>query len=604
MSVVVLGLEDVRALVQRPVKSCLIQRAKLQQLRVRFHTETNITDADISIPASNFLSFVKELLPLDKYKIFKQLFQFPLKTTTIVDEIYRELSRVFYAKNASFTYQFTASEVQQDWLNYKQKTLHEPDIWKTTGWQKLKSSPNSFLVVDLPKIQTTDSPEPYFFWLDLEHVIDYQLEEDGKTIDYIIFKQPNNIIEVIDGNSYSLYQVDPKNYNDVTSLIVSTPHELGYCPVIFFWQNAINTKIPDIKANPIFKELSDLDWYLFFTLSKRHLDLYAAYPIYTAYEQECDYENEETGDYCDHGFLRNKDNFFRTNRDGTLIECPACAKRRITGAGSFLEVPVPDPSNGIADLKNAISITTIDKDSLDYNVSELERFKNEIIASTVGNGGNSNDASRKEALNETQIAANYACKTDVLIDLKTNFEYAQKFVDDTVCKLRYGEDFISSAISWGTEFYIFTLQELYDKFKSAKSNGASNAELESISQQILETEYHDNPLVLQRMYTLRQLEPFPNYTVDEVLTMYKTSLIDIKDVVLKINFIIFVDRFERENINILEFGKNLSFSNKITIIQNKLNDYVNERINNAGTVTGAENPVIQPTNTEGQPPQS
>ena len=46
---------------------------------------------------------------------------------------------------------------------------------------------------------------------------------------------------------------------------------------------------------------------------------------------------------------------------------------------------------------------------------------------------------------------------------------------------------------------------------------------------------------------------------------------------IKVNFASFIDRFERENINIIEFGAQLDFDAKIRIIYNKLLEYVKEQ---------------------------
>ena len=247
-------------------------------------------------------------------------------------------------------------------------------------------------------------------------------------------------------------------------------------------------------------------------------------------------------------------------------------------------MPIPSVADGVADLSNPVQITTIDKDSLDYNVKECERLRDDIIVSIVGSGGN---VSEKEAINETQVSANFESKTSVLNTLKTNFEEAQKFVEDTVCRFRYGSSFISSSISWGTEFYVFTTSELYAKYKQAKDNGASNSELDAISQQILEVEYRNNPLVLQRMQILKQLEPYPHKTITEVISLFDKGLLDEELVRLKINFVSYIDRFERENINILEFATNRTLDEKIKIIKDKLISYVqqeNIRVRPAETI--------------------
>lgn len=565
-----LDLNQIKQILQRPSKKQIINKASLMQKRLRFHTETNIAVSDINQPTTLFLDWVSHLLPKDKYNIFLHLFKYPLPTPAVAEDVYRELERVFYSRNSSSSYQFTDSEIAEDWQNFRRSNLNEPEIWKTVGWKRMQVSPNSILIVDLPTQQNTLRPEPYFYWLEIEDVIDYETS-DGTTINWIVFKQPENKIAVFDEVSIRVYQLNEKN--EISGLVSEAIHNLGFCPARFFWTTQLNEKNRELKKNPITKELSNLDWYLFFSISKQHLDLYAPYPIYSAYEADCHYENNETGDYCDGGFLRNSKGDWKFLADGTLEKCPCCGNKRIAGPGSFLEVPVPNVSEGIADLRNPVQITTIDKDSLDYNVDECVRLRNDIIISVVGSGGT---VSEKEAINETQVAANFESKTSVLNALKTNFEQAQKFVEDTICKLRYGEAFISSSISWGTEFYVFTVKELYDKYKQAKDNGASEAELDAISQQIIEVEYRNNPLVMQRMIILKQLEPYPHKTQNEVVTLFDKGLLDKNKVILKLNFSSYVDRFERENINIIAFGANLSLRDKVNTIYKKLLEYVTE----------------------------
>lgn len=568
----VLELNQIKQILQKPSKRQVIQKAVNMQRRLRFHTETNIAVSDINQPTTIFLQWVKTLLPKDKFNIFLQLFKFPLPTPAVVEDVYKELERVFYSRNSSSSYQFTDSELAEDWASYKKNSLNEPEVWKTTGWKKMQVSPNSILVVDLPQIQKSSRPEPYFYWLEIDAVIDYQLSKrDDNVFEWLIFNQPNHQIAVFDDTYIRVYQLNEKN--EIQSLVSEASHDLGYCPARFFWSAQLNEKNKDLKKNPITKELSNLDWYLFFALSKQHLDLYAPYPIYSAYEADCNFENNETGDYCDGGFLRNAKGEYKILNGGTVERCPCCSEKRIAGPGSFLEVPVPNQSEGVADMRNPVQITTIDKDSLDYNVSECARLKNEIVISVVGSGGT---VSEKEAINETQVTANFESKTSVLNALKTNFESAQKFIEDTICKLRYGDAFISSSISWGTEFYVFTVTELYSKYKQAKENGASNSELDAISQQILEVEYRNNPLVLQRMLILKQLEPYPHKTLDEVIKLFEKGLLDEKLVKLKINFNTLIDRFERENINIIEFASKKPLRDKINIITNKLLEYVTE----------------------------
>lgn len=581
----VLDLKQIKEILQKPIKGSLIQKASVMQKRLRFHTETHISRFDLDQPTSIYLDWVKNFLPKDKFNVFLQLFKFPLQTPAVVEDCYRELERVFYSRNSSSTYQFTSSELLEDWLNYRITNLHEPEIWKTEAWKRMQVSINSILIIDLPTEQKSYRPEPYFYWLEIEDVIDFKTKDNHTDFEWIVFRQPENRVAVFDDASIRVYQLNEKN--EIESLVSEAAHDLGYCPARFFWSTPLNEKYKELKKSPLAKELSSLDWYLFFSISKQHLDLYAPYPIYSSYEADCNFENNETGDYCDGGFLRNSKGEYKILNDGTVERCPCCSEKRIAGPGSYIEVPVPNPADGISDMRSPVQITTVDRESLDYNVDECARLKEEIIVSVVGSGGT---VSEKEAINETQVAANFESKTSVLNALKTNFELAQRFVENTICKLRYGSDFISSAISWGTEFYVFTVKELYEKYKQAKENGALNSELDAITQQILEVEYRNNPLVLQRMIILKQLEPFPHLTMNEVVMLSDKQLVDLRKVKLKLNFTQYIDRFERENINILEFASGRTLREKITLITNKLMDYVREEERTAITVGEGQTP--------------
>lgn len=577
-----LDTAKIRDILQKPANSLTLSRASDLQKRLRFHTETNVRMEDIHVPASRFLDWARGFLPKDKFNILMRLFRFPLQTPAIADDVYRELERVFHSRNSSVSYQFDSQELLEDWYNYKRDKLDEPNVWKEKAWKRLQVSPNCVMVVDLPAVQGGLRPEPYFYFLEVESIIDYRLLNDGNSFEWIAFRQPGDKVAVFDDTYIRVFQCKEQS-TDIVRLDTEVEHGLGYCPARFFWGAQLNEEQKDLKSNPLTKELSNLDWYLFFALSKRHLDLYAPYPIYSSYAAECGYQNDLTGDRCDGGFLRGKDGNWKMHADGSIEPCPVCANKRLMGPGSLVELPIPSVQEGIADLRDPVSITTIDSRSLEYNVSECARLRNEIINEVVGVGGS---VSEKEAINETQVAANFEAKTAVLLDLKTHFEAAQKFIDDTVCRLRYGSSFLSSNINWGTEFYVFTVEELYEKLKKAKDNGASESELDSISRQILEVEYKNDPASLSRMLLLKQLEPYPHKTIKEVQELFSMGLLSKEKVELKLNFTSYIDRFERENINIMSFGINLTMEEKVKTILKKLKEYVREEVTDAAGAQG------------------
>jgi hypothetical protein len=574
----VLDLKQIKNALETQKKSGTINRAKIHQDRIRFHAETKLS-SQASYAGTNFLNWVGSLIPSDKSKIFRALFQYPVKTAELTGIIFDKLSRVFDGRNPAFNYQFTSPEDRDDWEYYRQDVLKEPAIWQTDGWENFKTEINSVLVVDLPEEQSGVRPEPYFYWLPIAQVIDYRVNKNTQNMDYIIFKQGFNEngheqIAVIDDLSYRLFTIE---YGDILEEVTNSLHGLAYCPARFFWNDPLALGEPDIKVHPLSKVLESLDWFLFFHTSKRHLDLYGAYPIYSGYESDCDYSNALTGEECDGGHLRDKQGNFMFGADSKLLACPKCGDKRIAGVGSFVTVPVP--LEGEVDLRNPVQMLIVDKSSLDYNVQEVMRLREEIINSVVGvDGGVVNE----QAINEKQVNANFENQSTILNRIKKGFEEAQDFVDETACRLRYGNTFISADINLGTEFYAVDPMELRKRYALAKSNGASTAELDAMQGQILETEYRHNPQQLQRMLTLSQIEPFTHFSREEVFKLQEKQIISQIDFVIKINFTTFVYRFERENGNIIEFGLKRPFHERITIINEKFKEYARQQLSDIG----------------------
>ena len=557
-------------------KADVLSRAKLHQGRIKFHTVKRITTFNspyISIPLTQFLAMAENILPHDKFVLFKALFRYPIKTNEITEVCFDKLSRIFEGRNPAFNYQFVNTAQREDWEQYRSEKLKEPEVWATKGFEFFKYEINSVLIVDLPREQKTPLPEPYFYWLPIDDVITYEANSETGQMDFIVFRRKDEIV-VLDDETYRVWD-DRKHTGQLAGMPkVEAPHDLGYCPARFFWDESISLDDPDVKASPLSAVLESLDWFEFFHISKRQLDLMGAYPILSGYEQSCDFTNAENGDYCDGGFLRDKQGRYRLDMAGLLLRCPKCGNKRIIGAGSFVEIPVPNEAENQPDLRNPVQILKVDRDSLDYNVDEQKRLREEIITAVVGQDEIVTD---RDAFNEQQVRANFESVTTVLNRTKKGFESAQQWVDETACRLRYGRYFISAKINYGTEFYLYSVDELRERYKTAKESGASESELDMMQKQILETEYRNDPVQLRRMSILAELEPFRHMSRTEVTDLFAKNLVSETDLRIKMNFPNFVRRFERENTNILDFGSEIDYKRKIETIMAEFRRYAEEQ---------------------------
>lgn len=563
-----LSLQKIKDEVLHPSKQREISAAKAQQDWIKFHVDTNL-DAVRSMPFLKFKAFVKSQLPEDKYITSMNNLKFPLPTNALTEGIFTLLSKIFDGRNPAFNYQFHRTHERDDWEWYRQEVLDEPNVWSQKAWRYFQTEINCVLVVDMPLEDSGDRyPQPYFYFVPIAEVISYEVNPRTKNFDWIIYKN-GDIVIAIDDKAYRTFAYENGQLGE---MLTENPHNLGYCPSRFFWSEPLSLSTPDIKKSPISKELSALDWYLFKSLGVKHLDTYASYPIYSAFEEECDYIDKD-GNTCHKGYLQKPNGEYVTGVDGTPMPCPIChGKKQLMGAGSFITVPVP--TEGQPDLRKPVDITTIDKKSLDYNVEELKRLKSDIVNSCVGVD---NTILNETSLADKQVDATFESKDNVLNRIKQGFEEAQEWTDTTICLLRYGSAFISASINYGNEFYTLTPETLQKRYTAAKEGGASEAELDALRTQLIETTYRHNPMVLQRMLILNDLEPYRHRTQDEVKALRELNLVSDAELVLKADFMGFVKQFERDNDNILEFGTQIPYSEKIQTIYQTLLHYAEQR---------------------------
>lgn len=537
----------------------LIAQAIRHEQRLRLHTDTTINDRNRGL--QYFLEWVKQLLPEDKYQIFCSILKLPIPTTGLVNSIFNELQKVFESKDPRIIYKFEYEEHESDFNNYIQNLLSP--LWDEA--QKiLKKRINSVIVIDLPEEQKTEYPEPYWLEVPINAVYDFEMDNVGNFVWFEYYGE--SVIYHIDTEYYRTYDF---TNNTLGSVIKESRHGLNFVPARFFWTDSLQESYA-LKESPLDGQLSELDWLLYWLISKKHLDNYAAYPIYSAYEQECDYVEEKSGKYCESGFLKNPDGYYSLTNYG-VEKCPVCSGKRFGGVGSFVEIPVPDEET--PDMSNPVQLTTVDKNSLDYNTNELYRIKNEVFKSVTGDN---RELLKEQAINEKQVSASFESKLQVINNLKKNFEGIHQFIADTVATLRYGNSYKYSGINWGTEFYLYSSDELYTIYANAKKSGVSKIVLDKLLKQMYETMYRNNPDYLNRALIAFDLEPFVHLSDDEVLNLYKQNIATRDELRLKTNFSSCLSQFEYKNKSLVLFGSKLNYDTKISKIYKILISYGTE----------------------------
>jgi hypothetical protein len=547
-----------------------LSEAIRHEQRLCFHAETALARSQASPALNDFLAWVKGILPADKYRAFMHLMRFPISTVELTEQIFAALEKVFEGRNPVFKYEFTSPEAEGNWDDYRE-AAHHAEQWREKAFQAMQHAISSILVVDLPGEQEGSRPEPYWYLLPIYKVIDYELEKDGSQFAFIAFDAGDEIA-VFDAGYYRVFAKDQDG--TIGQLLRESAHDLEYCPARFFWSKSISTKYPEVKESPITKQLGDLDQYLFKCVSTTHLDTYAPYPIFWGFATDCDYEygEGEHSVHCRDGFLVGYDDTYIL-ADGKLKECPRCAVNQLSGAGSYVEIEPPGPDNDNANLREPVGALWPQRDILDYNNERVAALADRIYRNVTGYGGEPNN---DQAVNEKQVMAAFEGRADVLRNLKINFEKAQKWVDSTICRLRYGSQFVSASIDYGTEFYLYSAESLLMWYHAAREGGSDDAILDSLYDQYLQTKHKNNPGLYYRARVLFDLDPLRHTTKADAGQLYATGIVSFEDYYLKVNFSTLIGRFERDNIPVQLFGEILEYPRKIEAIREGLNAYIQQ----------------------------
>lgn len=539
--------------IKHPKHFAELERAKKQEARLKFHAQIAESQIYASSYYTDFIAFAEGILTAsDKRAIFKKMLTFPVQTNDLIDTIADEYSKVFNAQDAYTGFKFKDNQIEADFIEYL-ADHNDTDFWKENVFNAMLTAINSIIVVDLEQEQDNENPDPYYYLLCIDRVIDVDVNRDGE-IEYLIFREGKDRIIVMDDTSYRVF--DKKDEKFINR--INNSHSLNHTPARFMWSDNLEQHNHIIKQSPLSSILSRLDWFLFLTTSKQCLDIYASFPIYWHYDSKCEVSGCNSG-YISHAL---------PDGSNTLQRCPSCEKNSLVGAGSVIGVPPPRNSDS-PDLSNPVGVVPAETESLTYNVSEIERIENKLIELATGKV----ISPTKQQLNEKQVVSQYESQTNILGYIAHNFEVAQKWVYETTAKLRYGDQFISATVNCGTRFYLQTQGEVILEYESSRTAGLPIYILQAQRNQISDLQAKNNPTEKERLEILKYLEPYQDNSPLELVSL-GVNITDPAGFALKINFTNFVNRFELEYGNIVEWGSAIELKTKIERINQILNSYV------------------------------
>ena len=530
---------------------------------------------DATTSFDDWIAGVKAYIDPSKYEIFKKLVGEPVPTLSLTETIFDELAKVYEASNPSQKFSFKANDEQMgeqftDYFNHNA-------FFKKDYYNQLKVAPNSFIIVDTKLNLSKDGKQqPIVYFVDISNVIDVETDREGN-VNYILFyadskksrvvgiDQTNYYVFVKDGGEFLPAQGFPSAHG------ITDSKDDPMTPAFMLYPNFLNASDNVVVNSPLTKALGDLEWLLFFDVSKRHLDSYASFPIYVTFEEDCTYRTPE-GIQCESGWLKVPTSDI-SDESYTMHECPKCSKNRMLGAGTTITVRAPQEQGEPNNLE-AVKVIGAEKDSVEYVTAEKVRLEQEIYYGVLGKTSQPIETFSQST---QQLDLSTESRKAVLIRTKEIIEKVHQKVVYTMCKLMYGDEFVNFYINYGDNYFLTTPEQEADKYKKLKDSGAPESMLHASLTRLIATTYKTSPstALLQEVYL--EVEPHQTKSVEAVQKLYGAGLVSKKDTIAKIYFTDFIEKFEAENmalVNAITVSKSKSKQVVVEQIKTKLYEYV------------------------------
>ena len=472
--------------------------------RIQLHSHPVVSTQFIAT-MNKQLSYIKKVLPENKHATFFDSIRLPLYTTSLISKVISRNKKIFNGKNPSI--EITGFKEFGEKL--KEKINIEIKDVGLQFYKALYHNSQDILIVNI-----LDGKAKYQV-VPVSSIIEIKEENGNITfIKYKITSSDKQGIAIIDNVSYKT-EIDQEK--------TELKHNLNYCPAIYIEEETAG----DVRNSLLFGSLSDLDWILFFSISKRLNDLTGAFPVISVYEEDCTYSYEDIE--CNKGVLVSNINgaAYRDN-EGNPVKCPICGNRKFVGFGTVLKVKMPEDND--VNLMPPIDITPGDIPSLEYCSKELERLENNIFKTLTGY-----EIEIPQAMNEKQIQSMFENSKTIINDIARKVERLINFYYKTVADLTYKVNQIKQvSYSLGTEFYLFSESELLQMYLELRDKQADILILDSIYLEYLKTKYRNDSAEYERQKTLFQIDTFRHLTIDQIKVLVTDQIATKEELIYKL----------------------------------------------------------------------
>ena len=507
-----------------------------------------------------FLNFVKSVMKPENYLSFAKFYRNPNPSSKLINTRIKEtLSRVFSSEDSYFNYVINDQQVSfpKELDDNFQDRLFDAVLFRY----------NDIIVHDLSENNT-----PYREFVSIKNVVSVKIIHDKiSQIAYTASAEING--EEVVGYAY----IDDEKYqffDNKRKLLKTEPHDLGFCPANF----VVNKRFAN---NPVVKESSfsylkaNFEEYCFLKTLQRVVDASGTLPIVVKTKTNETSDNFEDFDGRGGAPMSLEQIGGQTSKEARSTA--GSGKGSDLQALSVIETPIITDNDGNIDTefnKNFLVFHHVPVEALNFLDERIKSVERDIIISCVGDFS---EGTSKGSKSDTEIkSSDIVAKQDKLRFLSNTLSTSRGLSDKVMLSLAYGKDNVKSDVFYGSDFFLETLDVLYDML--AKSTNA--IERKNILIKIAKSRNMYNKEKSNREVLLYKLMP---YTTDKdfelAITSQRVSDLNFE---YQSRFSYWISMFESTYGNILVFYNNLGNakeSEKIISIDNLITNLITSNTN-------------------------
>lgn len=513
-------------------------------------------------------------------------------TTRIIEGIKKQFFKIFRAKGRVFNYNLDDStrKAFEEKLSDVNHGMSMDDIMQDMWHNGMFEDHHAVIGVELKPIEEMEGndPEPIVTMYPSTQVHDICIK--GNDIEYLVLKwevliagQKRTALRLIDDEYDAVYIKEGEswviNMKDGRPDIIENPFEK--VPFIMLSQVRKTMFSELLKISPITNVLSDLKKYLSISDDHHLCVKLHQHPLFYSYPVTCPTCNgsktvEKQNINAGETFMNAGEDLAFTEDSG---QCNTCSGKGIVPAwkaditqGISLAVAEKWEDEGYPAAQAPAGYVTNDNETLKEQRTELYEIERTIEKGVLGIEGMLETSPSRETA--TKVELNLQPLIDTLSSYSANAETVRKFLTDMIGKIYYGANWKGCQIFYGRKYFIRSEDNIMRELEQARKSGATISYLKELQDELTYIRFERNPEALSRAMIINEVEPYNGFTFEQV---NEFKFINKNDYIIKTNIADFIERFEFDNGNIVEFVKRgNNYKKQLSEIKTKLKLYAEE----------------------------